>query len=58
MLRKAIKLFCSDSATHLRETLRKCQALEQEISVNNEKLTSLKEEVYFILLSFQHKKRS
>lgn len=48
MLRKAIKLFCSDSATHLRETLRKCQALEQEISVNNEKLTSLKEEVYFI----------
>lgn len=35
MLRKAIKLFCSDSAVHLRELLRKSQTLEQNIAVTN-----------------------
>jgi hypothetical protein len=43
MLRRAIKMFCSETPTHLREMLRKCQTLEQDIEVANEKLISLKQ---------------
>jgi|688.fasta_scaffold548964_1 hypothetical protein len=43
MLRRAIKMFCSETPSHLREILRKCQTLEQDIEVGNEKLTSLRQ---------------
>jgi hypothetical protein len=43
MLRRAIKMFCSETPSHLREMLRKCQILEQGIEVANEKLTSLRQ---------------
>lgn len=42
MLRRTIKFFCSETPSHIREMLRKCQALEQEIEVANEKLVGLR----------------
>lgn len=42
MLRKTLRFFCSDSASQLRELLRKSQTLQQDIEVSNEKLLGLR----------------
>ena len=65
MLRRTLRFLCSDATANARTLLRKCETLEQEISVANEKLTSLRNEVSSFVnlgqnwrIKTQHKKQT